>query len=308
MRLQAILGVALLSLLFPATLAAEAFNEAAVNALSGTIMVQPADGSKPYALQTGSTVQKGDVLTCYDKSWVILKTHRGDQFGLEGDTVVNIDEYYIEGPDRQIRLILQKGTLLFRTGGCNSRQSFFEINTGSVVTSINDTRAILHYDPAKESLHVQYLSGKLTVIDKDNEEKFKTENTENTWTDGKMTATEPEPVDELDVVNFNRFFNDEDPLEAESENLLTNPSSTGESAADLGAGGPKVQEANKDYHEGVTAYDNGDFGAAKSFWESAIALVPSFSQARNSLHQLAQEHPELKIDESQFQFERHDVK
>ncbi len=307
MRLPAILGLALLSLLFPATLAAEAFNEAAVDGLSGTIMVQPVNGSTPYALQTGSTVQKGDVLTCYDKSWVILRTHRGDRFGLEGDTVVNIDEYYIEGPDRQIRLVLQKGTLLFRTGGCNSRQSFFEVNTGSVVAAINDTRAILHYDPAKESLQAQYLSGKLTVIDKDNEEKFKTEDTENTWIEGKMVKAEPEPVDELDAVNFNRFFDGQDPLEAASENLLTGPSTLfDDSPADRGEGGPKVQEANKNYHQGVEAYDKGDFGAAKSFWEASLALVPSFTRARNSLHQLAQEHPELKIDESQFQ--RHGVK
>ena len=96
-----------------------------------------------------------------------------------------IDEYYIEGPDRQIRLILQKGSLLLRTNGCGSRQSFFEINAGSVVSSIDDTHTILSYDPAKEHLKVQYFEGKLTVIDKDNELKFKDMHTEHNWEGGK---------------------------------------------------------------------------------------------------------------------------
>ena len=47
-----------------------------------------------------------------------------------GPTMVNIDEFFIEGPDRQIRLVLQQGVLFLKTNGYGSRQSFFEINTG----------------------------------------------------------------------------------------------------------------------------------------------------------------------------------
>ena len=219
MRFKIAVFPAVFVLLFPAFLHAKAFNEAAVQNLSGTIMVQKADGSKPFALQTGSTVEKGDILTCYDKSWVILKTHKGDQIGLDGNTVVNIDEYYIEGPDRQVRFVLQKGNMFFKTNGCGSAQSFFEINAGSVVAAINDVQAIIHYDPAKESFQAQYLVGKLTVIDKDHEEKFKVNHTEYSWVGGKMEKEEPDPVDELDVINFNKFF-DGEPRVAPPSNIF----------------------------------------------------------------------------------------
>ncbi len=195
-------------------------NEAMVDKLDGTVMVQKPDGSKPIALGSFGTVEKGDTLTVYDKSWVILKTHKGDRIGIDGNTVVNIDEYYIQGPDRQIRLVLQKGTLFFKTSGCGSRQSFFEINSGSVVTSINDVHAILNYDPAKETLKVQYLNGKLKVIDKDSEQKFTVEHSENVWTDGKMAKEEPDPIEEVDGVNYNKFFNGEPRLAPPSNNFL----------------------------------------------------------------------------------------
>ncbi|HJT24302.1 MAG TPA: hypothetical protein VJ873_06975 [bacterium] len=220
MRLKTLILSTTAGLFIPAFLHATSFNEASVLNLNGTVMVQKADGSKPFALQTGSTVEKGDILTCYDKSWVILKTHKGDQIGLDGNTVVNIDEYYIEGPDRQIRLVLQKGNLYFKTNGCGSSQSFFEINAGSVVASINDVHAILHYDPAKETFQAQYLVGKLTVIDKDHEEKFKVNHTEYTWVGGKMEKEEPDPVDELDVINFNKFFDGEPRVAPPSNDFL----------------------------------------------------------------------------------------
>ena len=220
MRLQTFLALAAVSLLLPMGLLGKTFNEVAVLQLEGTVMVQPGDGSKPYALETGSTVQKGDTLTVYDKSWVILKTHKGDRIGIDGGSVVNIDEYYIEGPDRQIRLVVQKGSLLLKTNGCGSRQSFFEINTGSVVTSINDTRSIVSYDPTQEELTVKYFGGKLTVIDKDNEEKFKIEHSENTWHAGKMAKEEPDPVDEVDVVNYNKFFDGQPRIAAPRNNFL----------------------------------------------------------------------------------------
>ncbi len=220
MRLQTFLVLAASALLLPAGLSAKTFNELTIDKIEGTVMVQPADGSQPYAIQTGTTLQKGDTVTCYDKSWVILKSHRGDKIGVDSDSVMNIDEYYLEGPDRQIRLVLQKGSLLLETNGCGSRQSFFEINTGSVVTSINNTHSILSYDPAHESLSVKYFTGKLTVIDKDNEQKFSVEHSENSWVNGKMAKEEPDPVDEVDVVNFNKFFNGEPRIAPPSNDFL----------------------------------------------------------------------------------------
>jgi hypothetical protein len=222
MRLQLFSAVTVLCLLVSTSPWAKTvtYNDCAVEKLEGTIMVQRNDNTKPFALETGSTVQKGDTLTVYDKSWVILRTHKGDNIGIDGGTVVTIDEYYIEGPDRQIRLILQKGMILLRTNGCGSRQSFFEINTGSVVSSINDTHTILSYEPTKELLKVQYFEGKLTVIDKDNELKFTDMHTEHNWQGGKKAEEVPVPVDEIDVVNFNRFFNVEPRLAPTDNNLL----------------------------------------------------------------------------------------
>jgi hypothetical protein len=195
-------------------------NEAEIYKLNGTIMVQHADGSKPTALQTGSTVEKGDTLTVYDKSWVVLKTHKGDRIGFDGNTVVNLDEYFFAGPDRQIRLVLQKGTLLFMTNGCGSRQSFFEINSGSVVTAINDAHAILSYDAAKEHLKAQYLVGKFSVIDKDSEHKFTVQHVEQNWENGKLLDENPVPLDEIDVINYNKFFDGQPRVAPPSNSLL----------------------------------------------------------------------------------------
>lgn len=220
MRLQTRLGITFLGLLIPALVNAKTFNEAEVYRLEGTIMVQHPGDDKPTALQTGSTVEKGDILNVYDKSWVILKTHKGDRIGLDGGTSVVLDEYYIEGPDRQIRLILQKGNLLLKINGCNSRQSFFEINAGSVVTSIGEVNGILQYDPSKELFTAQYFSGKMSVIDKNNEQKFKEQHMEHHWQNGVMQEEEGVPVDELDVINFRKFFDIEPRLEPADNNML----------------------------------------------------------------------------------------
>lgn len=303
MRFKKLTFLAVLSLLAPALLQATAYNEATVDKLSGTIMDQPADGSKAYALQTDSTVTKGDVLTCYDRSWVILKTHSGDRIGLSGDASVVIDEYYFEGPDRQVRLILKKGTLLLKTGGRGSAQSFFEINAGSVVASINDVHAILTYDPTDESFTAQYVVGKLTVIDKDHEEKFKANNTENTWIAGKMTKADPDPMDELDCTNYNRFFDDEDLLASIGNNiLLDNPNFTAE-AKDTGIWGSRLQQASQLYHYGLSAYKAGRFHEAEDFWKETVDLEPDYNRARDSLKKLAEDHPELNIQESDWSYE-----
>ncbi|HUO57973.1 MAG TPA: hypothetical protein VMV05_07320 [bacterium] len=224
MRLRKLLGFALVLLIFPTLAGAKSktYNEATIEKLDGTIMVQRNDGSKPFAVQTGTTLQKGDILTVYDKSWVIFKTHKGDRIGLDSNTTLVIDEYFIEGPDRQIRFLLQKGTLFLRTNGCGSRQSFFEINSGSLVTAINDTQAILSYEPGKDHLRVQYLYGKLSVVDKDNERKFSDMHTERNWEGGKMveSADTVIPVEELDVLNYNRFYSGDTRLTAASNNIL----------------------------------------------------------------------------------------
>ena len=198
-------------------------NEAIVEKMNGTIMVQHPDGFAPSALSTGSAVEKGDIITVYDQSWVILKTRKGCHLGFDGytgPTVVTIDELYIDGPDRQIRLILQKGTINLRTGGSGSQQSFFEINTGAVVTSINNSEATIHYDPTDNSLKVQYLEGKVTVIDKNNEQVMNVQHTEHSWKNGAMLEVEPQPMYELDVVNYHKFFDCDPRLLPEDNNIL----------------------------------------------------------------------------------------
>ncbi|HTA76861.1 MAG TPA: hypothetical protein VK791_06880 [bacterium] len=217
-------------------------NDMDVYKLSGTIMVEHADNTDPTALQTGEVVEKGDVITVYDNSWVIFKSHRGDKVGLAGNSVVTVDECYIEGPDRQIRLLVKKGTLYLRTNGDDSRQSFFELNLGNVVASINNLQAVINYDPAKNFLDVKYIDGKIHVIDQNHDESFtitqneyngstKTEteqnndsgtpeeHTEHTWLNGKMAEDEPIPLEEIDEINFRRFFDGETLLVPQDNNI-----------------------------------------------------------------------------------------
>ena len=196
------------------------FNEAQVDKIDGTVMVQHQDGSKPTALQTGSTLQKGDSLLVYDQSWVILKTHRGDLIGFDENTQASLDEYYFKGPDRQVRLVLKKGTLLLRTNGDSSRQSFFEINVGSLLVDINNVEAVLTYDPAKDHLRADYYDGDLKVIDKDAEQKFTVEHSAHNWVNGKMMEAEPEMSEEMDVENYRRFMEGEPRLVPGERNIL----------------------------------------------------------------------------------------
>ena len=196
----------------PGLLRAASYTDAKIKKMDGTIMVQKADGSPDFALQTGSVVEKGDVVTCYDKSWVILKDHRGDEIGLYGDTVVGIDELYQEGPDRELRLILQRGTLYLKANDSSSRQSFFEINAGSVVTSLDDSESIVTYDPTQPHFQVQYIRGKIRVIDKDGEHKLTVEGSIRDWNNNSLVQKgDPDPMDPVQITNFDRFFNG-DPL------------------------------------------------------------------------------------------------
>ncbi len=222
-------------------------NEMNVLKLDGTVMVEHADKTQATPLQTGSVVEKGDIVTVYGDSWVILKDHRGDRIGFDGNTIVTIDECFMAGPDRQIRLLVQRGTLFLETNGDDSRQSFFEINFGNVVASIDDLRAIMNYDPAKSRLDVKYIEGKLNIIDQNHEETFtihqgeyngytKTESdngtdrgepeehTEHTWENGKMMEDEPIPMEEIDELNFRKFFDGEKRLIPDDNNMLLDDS------------------------------------------------------------------------------------
>jgi hypothetical protein len=192
--------------------------EAQVQDLDGTIMVQHPDQAAGTALQTGSTVEKGDDLKVYEGSWVILKTHRGDRIGLSAGTEVSVDEMYFEGPDRQIRLVLRKGSLFLRTNDSSSRQSFFEIQAGNQVLSIGDCEARLDLDPQTQRMRIQYLKGKVRVIDQEKETKFSTEHTEQFWDSGRKTEGEGAVLDEVAVLNFRRFFDGKPPVETPDTN------------------------------------------------------------------------------------------
>jgi hypothetical protein len=219
MRLQAILILSFF-LLGPAWVGAKSETEIQVLKLEGTIMVLHPNSDKPTALETGSTVEKGDTITCYEKSWAIFKTRRGDRFGLDSLTVVQIEEFYDEGPDRQLLLILQKGNLFMRSQNDSSRQSFVEIHTGSVVSQLGYTKAIFHYDSDQLMLRIQYLTGDMKVIDKENEQKLKLEHSEFIWKDGTLVGDAPPAMDDLDVVNFNKFFDGDPRLEPTDNNIL----------------------------------------------------------------------------------------
>jgi hypothetical protein len=183
--------------------------EMQVYKLDGTIMVQRPKLEKPFPLQTGSFVQKGDTLTVYDGSWVILKTRRGDRIGLDGLTVAAIDDFYDGGPDRIVRLVLRQGNILVKSQNVSSRQSFFEIDMGSVVATVKDSKSSFHYDPSQLLAKAQYVEGEVKVVDKDDEQKMTVPRTKMTWKDGHAAEEKPSPMDDLDVLNLDKFLDGE---------------------------------------------------------------------------------------------------
>jgi hypothetical protein len=190
------------------SLAATVYKDASVKKMDGTIMVQKADGSPVTAFQTGSIVEEGDAVTVYEKSWAILKTHKGDEIGFLGGTVAAFDQLDQEGGDREIRVILKQGSLLLKANDSSSQQSYFEIHTGSVVTSLGDSQLIVSYDPTQDHLQIQHIRGRISVFDKDGEHHLKAEASVWDWKNGSLVQTgDPDLMDSLDIVNFNRFFN-----------------------------------------------------------------------------------------------------
>lgn len=194
---------------FPALAGASPlYKDAAVRMLDGTIMVQKTDGSPATALQTGSVVEQGDAVTVFDKSWVILKSRKGDQIGFYGDTLASFDQLNQEGGDRDIRILLKHGTVMLKATDSSSQQSYFEIDTGSVVTSVGDSELIISYDPVKDHLEIRHIRGRISVFDKAGEHHFKTQGAIWDWDKGVLVRTDdPDLMDQLDIVNFNRFFN-----------------------------------------------------------------------------------------------------
>jgi len=58
----------------------------------------------------------------------------------------------------------------------------------------------------------------------------------------------------------------------------------------------------------LKAYREGRFSEAKDWYEQALAAQPSYHNAQSALQRLAQEHPELQIDESDWKFEKQPAK
>lgn len=189
-------------------LRAEPSTEAKVFKLDGTIMVEHVDESgvkTQFALATSGVVTRGDVLTVYDKSWIILKDGKGDLIGFDGPALAAFDELFKEGPDRQVRVLLKSGKCLVKSKNSGSRQSFFEVHTGSLVSVLGNARAAFDYNPEANRVEISYFGGKLKTTDADGERKFYL-NSIRTWEKGKLTQGDPMPLPEETSLSFKKFF------------------------------------------------------------------------------------------------------
>jgi hypothetical protein len=208
MRIRALLLAALCLSLAPRVLASENITEAKVYKLDGTTMVEHVDeaGVKSnFALATNGIVSRGDILTIYDKSWVILKCPKGDFIGFQGPATAAFDELFKGGPDRQVRILLKSGKCLVKSKNSKSRQSFFEVHTGSLVSALGSARASFDYQPETNKVEVSYFGGKIKTIDADGERKFYL-HSRRVWEKGKLTQGDPLPLNEATVLSFKRFF------------------------------------------------------------------------------------------------------
>jgi hypothetical protein len=187
---------------------AEPSTEAKVKQLDGTIMVEHVDetGTKTqFALATGGVVTRGDILTVYDKSWVILKDAKGDLIGFNGPALASFDELFKGGPDRQVRILLKSGQCFVKSKGSGSRQSFFEVHTGSLVSVLGNTRAAFDFNPENDRAVISYFGGVLKTTDALTERKFYL-NSMRVWEKGKLTQGDPMPLPEDASLNYKKFF------------------------------------------------------------------------------------------------------
>lgn len=209
MRARALLAAAALCLTpFVHSLASEPVTDAKVQKLDGTIMVEHVDdaGKKTqYALATGGFVSRGDIVTVYDKSWVILKDGKGDLIGFAGPATAAFDELFKGGPDRQVRILLKSGRCFIKSKNAKSRQSFFEVHTGPLVSTLGSARAEFEVQPSANRVMISYFGGKLKTTDADGERKFYIDSMR-AWEKGRLTQGDPMALSEESVLNFKKFF------------------------------------------------------------------------------------------------------
>jgi hypothetical protein len=169
-------------------------------------MVQRAKDGKVDALQTKEVVERGDIVTVYEKSWVILKSPKGDILGLDSLTHATFEEIFKGGSDRQIRMVLHKGDAFIKSKNSKSRQSFFEVAAGSVVASLQKARTRLTHDPKKGIFSASYFDGKMILIDASGEQKFPFRECKRVWENGKMTQEDPLPLDDKEILVYKNFL------------------------------------------------------------------------------------------------------
>jgi hypothetical protein len=190
--------------------------------------------------------------------------------------------------------------LLLKTNNASSRQSFFEVNAGNQVVAVGKVETTLAFDPFNERLKVQYFTGKLSVIDRDNEHKFEIQHTETEWEKGKRLDADPQSVDELSFVNYNRFLRAEDPLVDALNDVLLSAVEGAERSffgdwLGLKKKLPPAQRQAYELHKlAEQAYFKKDYRAAKDLWEEALVYSPVYTRAREGLEKLKREHPEMR--------------
>jgi len=179
-----------------------------VQKMDGTIMVERAKNQKQEALQTREVVERGDVVVVYDRSWVILKSPKGDLIGLEGPAKVTFEELYKGGSDRQLRLNLHHGRAYLRSKKAGSRQSFFEVSAGGCMIQLEKCRLLVDFEPKKNVLEIQFHDGneKTLVVDGVGEQRFPFRECMRVWENGRLTQEDPVALDEKDLIAFKGFF------------------------------------------------------------------------------------------------------
>lgn len=199
-----------------------------VEKLEGTAMVTRPEGKGEVALEHGEPVERGAVVRTYGKSWVILKSPKGDRVGIDADTETAFDEIFQSGPDRQLRILLRGGRLHLQAKASKSRQSFFEVHAGNLVVSPWKMRGTLTYLPEEGLFEVRFFGGdkpKLKSVDRQGEVVVTVENSQSTtkvidasgevyfpfpsrrvWEGGSLVQEDPLPLEEGSETYFQDFF------------------------------------------------------------------------------------------------------